>query len=206
MNSYDFQKGMAVNLNKTTWKPSTLLGPIPPVLVSCGDMEHSNILTIAWTGIVNTIPPMTYISVRKARHSHAIIKDSGEFVINLPTARLVRAADYCGVKSGADIDKFKEMNLTKDSVSQLSCPSILQCPLNLECKVKQIIELGSHDMFLAEIVAVNVNTDLIDKDGRLNLDKAGLLAFAHGEYYELGKCVGNFGFSVRKARKRHIKK
>lgn len=191
-------------MNKITWKPSTLLGPLPPVMVSCGDMDHSNILTIAWTGIVNTAPAMTYISVRKHRYSYDIIKNSGEFVINLTTAELVRATDFCGVKSGANVDKFKEMNLTKDSVSIVSCPSILESPLNLECKVKQIIELGSHDMFLAEIVAVNVRPELINSDGKLLLEKAGLLAFAHGEYFQLGKCIGTFGYSVKKKKKKKL--
>lgn len=191
-------------MNKITWKPSTLLGPIPPVMVTCGTMESSNIITIAWTGIVNTTPPMTYISVRKQRYSHNIIKDSGEFVINLTTEKLVRAADFCGVKSGSEIDKFKEMNLTKSSVSELSCPCIDESPLNLECRVKQIIELGSHDMFLAEIIAVNVDEVLINASGKLRLDKAELAAFAHGEYYSLSNRIGTFGFSVQK--KKTVKK
>lgn len=193
-------------MSKITWKPSTLLAPMPPVLVSCGDMTNSNILTIAWTGIVNTIPPMTYISVRKERHSYNIIKDSGEFVINLSTVPLCFATDYCGVKSGANVDKFAEMKLTKSPVSIVSCPSIEESPLNLECKVKQIIELGSHDMFLADIVAVNVSTDLINQDGKLMLDKANLLGFAHGEYFELGKVVGNFGYSVKKKKTKKKKR
>ncbi len=194
-------------MNKITWKPSTLLAPIPPVMVTCGTMECSNIITIAWTGIVNTTPPMTYISVRKQRHSYDIIKESGEFVINLTTTDLVRAADCCGVKSGANIDKFKEMKLTKAPVSQLSCPCIEESPLNVECRVKDIIELGSHDMFLAEIVAVNVSEEYINSSGKLTLDKANLVAFAHGEYFELGKKIGTFGFSVqkKKANKSKIK-
>lgn len=197
---------METILEKQTWKPSTLLAPLPPVMVSCGTMEKSNILTIAWTGIVNTAPAMTYISVRKQRHSYDIIKKSGEFVINITTKSLVRATDFCGVRSGVDIDKFKEMKLTKAPVSQLACPSIVESPLNLECKVKQIIELGSHDMFLAEIVAINVDPTLINSVGKLELDKAGLLAFAHGEYFELGKCIGTFGYSVKKKKKKKIQK
>ena len=185
-------------MNKVTWKPSTLLSPVPAIMVSCGTMECSNILTIAWTGIVNTTPPMTYVSIRKQRHSHSIIKQSGEFVINLTTTNLIRAADTCGVKSGADIDKFKEMKLTKAESTQLSCPCIEESPLSIECRVKDIIELGSHDMFLAEIVAVNVSPEFIDVNGKLRLDKADLVAFAHGEYYELGKKVGSIGFSVQK--------
>lgn len=191
-------------MSKITWKPSTLLAPIPPVMVTCGTMEKSNIITIAWTGIVNTIPPMTYISIRKERFSYPIIKESGEFVINLTTANMVKATDFCGVKSGEKVDKFQQMNLTKAPTSQLSCPCIEESPLNLECRVKEIIPLGSHDMFLAEIVAVNVQEDLIDANGKLCLDKARLLAFAHGEYFELGKQIGTFGFSVQK--KKTIKK
>ena len=184
--------------NKQNWKPSTLLAPIPPVMVSCGDFDNSNIITIAWTGIINTIPPMTYISIRKERHSYDIIKNSGEFVINLTTANLVRATDFCGVRSGTNIDKFKEMNLTKESVPNLSCPAIAQSPLNIECRVKQILPLGSHDMFLADIISVNVEPNLLDNNGKLCLDKANLLAFAHGEYYKLGEKMGSFGYSVKK--------
>lgn len=183
---------------KIAWKPSTLLAPMPPVMVSCGDMDNSNIITIAWTGIVNTSPAMTYISVRKERYSYDIIRSSGEFVVNLSTTALARAADFCGVKSGANVDKFKEMNLTKEPVGIVKCPAIAECPLNLECKVEQVIELGSHDMFLAKILAVNVDSKLLSPDGKLMLDKAGLLAFAHGEYFELGRSIGTFGFSVKK--------
>lgn len=185
-------------MSKITWKPSTLLSPTPPAMITCGDMENSNIITIAWTGIVNTIPPMTYISVRPERHSYNIIKQSSEFVINLTDKKLIRAADWCGARTGAKFDKFKEMNLDKEPVSQLSCPAIAQSPLNLECRVKDIISLGSHDMFLAEIVAINVEARLIDDTGKLRLDKACLAAFAHGEYFELGQKVGSFGFAVRK--------
>lgn len=196
-------------MSKITWKPSTLLAPVPPTMVSCGTMEDSNIITIAWTGIVNTIPPMTYISIRPERHSYNIIKDSGEFVINLTNKNLIRASDWCGARTGAKYDKFKEMNLTKEAVSTLSCPAIGESPLNIECKVKQITHLGSHDMFLAEIAAINVDEKLIDETGKLRLDKANLAAFAHGEYFEIGKKFGSFGFSVRKKnkkKKRHYKK
>lgn len=185
-------------MSKQTWKPSTLLAPLPPALVTCGTMEHSNIITIAWTGIVNTIPPMTYISVRPERYSYPIIKESGEFVINLVNRRLVRPADFCGARTGAKLDKFQQMKLTKEPVSQLACPAILESPLNLECKVTQVIPLGSHDMFLAEIVAVNVEETLLDDTGKLRLERAHLAAFAHGNYYELGPKLGSFGFSVKK--------
>lgn len=183
---------------KLEWKPSTLLAPIPPALISCGSMEHPNIITIAWTGIVNTIPPITYISIRPERYSYDIIKQSGEFIINLTTTKLVRAADWCGARSGAKYDKFKEMGLTPQLLNNLSCPAIAQSPINIECKVKEIIPLGSHDMFLAEIIAVNVSPELIDNTNKLCLDKASLAAFMHGEYFELGKKLGSFGFSVRK--------
>lgn len=185
-------------MSKISWKPSTLEAPLPPALITCGTMEKSNIITIAWTGIVNTIPPMTYISVRPERYSYEIIKETGEFVINLTTARLARAADWCGARTGAKYDKFKEMGLEKEPVTHLSCPAIAQSPLNLECRVKEIIKLGSHDMFLSEIVGINVDQGLLDENERLRLDKASLVAFAHGEYFELGKKLGSFGFSVKK--------
>lgn len=185
-------------MSKIAWKAGTLHAPLPPAMVSCGNSELANIITIAWTGIVNTIPPMTYISVRPERHSYSIIKETGEFVINLTPASLIRAADWCGARSGAKYDKFKEQGLTKEETVHLNCPSIAQCPLNLECRVKQIIPLGSHHMFLAEIVGMNVEETLIDGSGKLCMDKAGLAAFAHGEYFELGKKLGSFGFSVKK--------
>lgn len=183
---------------KAIWKAGTLLAPVPPVLVSCGTLEKPNVLTIAWTGIVNTNPPMTYISVRPERYSHDIIADSGEFVVNLSTVALLRATDFCGVKSGRDTDKCKLCKLTAEAASQLGAPMIAESPLSIECRVKKILPLGSHDMFLAEIVAVNVDSKLIDKAGKLDLSAAGLLAYAHGEYFELGKRLGTFGYSVRK--------
>lgn len=190
---------------KTSWKPSTLLAPIPPAIVTCGDMENSNMLTIAWTGIINTIPPMTYISVRPERHSYKMIVDSGEFVINLPTKNILRAVDWVGVRSGSQFDKFKEMNLTKEPVTHLSCPAIKESPFNLECRVKDIVKLGSHDMFISDVVGLNVEEGLLDENGKLRLDKADLIAYAHGEYFELGKCLGTFGYSVRKPTKKKKK-
>ena len=187
---------------KIRWKGSTLLGPVPPVMVSCGDMEHSNIITIAWTGILNTIPPKTYISVRPGRYSYNIIKESGEFVINLTPASLVKTADFCGIYTGKKVDKFARCGLHKQKASELKCPMIEESPLSLECRVSDVISLGSHDMFIADIVAVNVNEELLDKDGKLCLDKARLAAFAHGEYFELGKKIGSFGFSVKKKKHR----
>ncbi len=185
-------------MSKQAWKPGTLLAPIPPALVSCGTMNHANIITVAWTGIVNTIPPMTYISLRPERYSYGIIREQGEFVINLTTRRLVRAADFCGARTGARLDKFAEMHLTKEPVGLLSCPAIGESPINLECRVKQILPLGSHEMFLSEILAVNVEEGLLDSQGRLRLERAQLAAFAHGAYYALGEKLGSFGYSVKK--------
>ena len=187
---------------KQRWKGGALLGPLPPVMVSCGDMESANIITIAWTGILSTIPPKTYISVRPSRHSYKIIKETGEFVINLTPASLVKSADFCGIYTGAKVNKFEKCGLHKQKSSELSCPMIEERPLSIECKVTDVVPLGSHDMFIADIVAVNVDEELIDKDGKLRLDKASLAAFAHGEYYELGKRIGTFGFSARKKKKK----
>ena len=187
---------------KISWKGGTLLGPLPPVMVSCGDMEASNIITIAWTGILSTIPPKTYISVRPSRHSYAIIKERGEFVINLTPASLVKEADFCGIYTGAKVDKFERCKLHKQKASSLDCPMIEESPLSIECKVTDIVPLGSHDMFIADIIAVNVDEALLDKDGKLRLDKAHLAAFAHGEYFELGQRIGSFGFSVKKKKKK----
>lgn len=186
---------------KAKWKGGTLIAPVPPVMVSCGDMENSNILTIAWTGIVNTIPPKTYISVRPSRYSYGIIKERGEFVINLTPTSLVRAADFCGVYTGAKVDKFKKCDLHKEEAQQVSAPLIAECPISLECRVTDVIPMGTHDMFLADIVAVNVDESLLDKNGKLCIDKASLCAYAHGDYYALGKKLGKFGFSASKKRK-----
>lgn len=183
---------------KTFLKAGTLLCPVPPIMVSCGSMEKPNIITIGWTGIVNTNPPMTYISVRPSRYSYNLIKETGEFAINLTPSSLIRQADLCGVKSGAQIDKFSLTGLTPEKASIISTPLISECPLSLECQVKQIIQLGTHDMFLSQIVAVAVNSEFIDKNGKINLDHASLAAYSHGQYFELGKCIGSFGFSVRK--------
>lgn len=187
---------------KLTWKGGTLLAPVPPALVTCGTMDRPNVLTIAWTGILNTIPPKTYISVRPERFSYDIIKETGEFTINLPTAAMVRAVDFCGVRSGRDLDKFDLCHLTPVEGDTVSCPCLAQSPLALECKVTDILPLGSHHMFLADITALRVEEGLVDAAGKLHLDKAGLLAYAHGEYFELGKKLGSFGYSVRKKPKK----
>lgn len=186
---------------KIKWKGGALIAPLPPVMVSCGDMEKSNIITVAWTGIINTIPPKTYISVRPSRHSYNIIKENGEFVLNLTPSKLIKSADYCGIYTGAKVDKFAKCNLTKEVANEVSCPMIAESPLSLECKVTEIVPLGTHDMFLADIVAVDVDETLLDKNGKLDLSRAGLAAFAHGEYFELGKKIGQFGFSAVKKKK-----
>ncbi|MBR5602185.1 MAG: flavin reductase family protein [Clostridia bacterium] len=191
---------------KIKWRGGALLAPAPPALVTCGDMEKSNALAVAWTGIINTVPPKTYISVRPGRYSYSMIKESGEFVINLTSADMIKALDGCGMLTGAKVDKFKKFGLEKQEASEVGCPLVAQSPLSLECRVTDIIELGSHHMFLADVVAVDVEEDLIDQHGKLRLDKANLAAFAHGEYFALGKKIGDFGFSVRKKKKTPPKK
>ena len=187
-------------MSKISWKGSTLLSPVPAALVTCGTLEKPNALTIAWTGIVNSNPPMTYISVRPERYSHDIIKESGEFVINLTTAQMIRSVDFCGVRSGRDMDKLTHCGLTVEAAQEVAAPILTQSPVSLECKVKQVIPLGSHDMFLAEIVAVDVDGSAVDEAGKLRLEKCGLAAYSHGEYFALGKKIGSFGFSVKKKR------
>lgn len=189
-------------MSKIKFRGGTLLAPVPPVMVSCGDAEHKNILTVAWTGITNTLPAKTYISVRPSRHSYPIIKEKGEFVINLTPASLVRTADYCGVYTGAKVDKFQKCNLTPVEVEEVSAPLIGECPVSLCCRVSDVIPLGSHDMFLADILAVYVDDALLDQNGKLHLEKADLCAYAHGDYYALGKMLGHFGFSAAKKKKR----
>ena len=171
-------------MSKITWKPGTLLSPVPPALISCGTVKNPNVMTAAWTGIIASEPPMTYVSIRPERYSHEIISESKEFVINLTTLPLVSAADYCGVKS----------------CSAVKAPQIEESPVSIECRVKDIQHFGTHDMFLAEIVAVNIDDKYLNEEGRLTLEKAGLIAYVHGSYYTLGRNVGSFGFSVNKAK------
>ena len=185
-------------MKKQHWPGGAMLGPVPPALVSCGTMEKPNALTIGWTGILNTIPPKTYISVRPERYSYTLIKESGEFVINLPTEKIVKAVDYCGCRTGAKEDKLAKCGLTVTKGVKIDAPMVDQSPVNLECKVTDIVHLGSHDMFIADIVGVNVDENLLDEKGKLHLSKAGLCAYAHGEYFALGKQIGDFGFSVRR--------
>ncbi len=188
-------------MGKVIWKGGTLLGPVPPALVTCGTMDKPNVLTIAWTGITCTHPAMTYISVRPSRHSYGLIEETGEFVINLPTSSMGKTVDFCGMKSGAKVDKVKKCGLELLPGSVVSAPVLAQCPVSLECQVTQKLALGSHTMFLAEIAAVQIEERYIDSKGKLNLQQAGLLAYAHGEYFALGRKCGDFGFSVRKKKK-----
>ena len=184
-------------------KPGTMLNPVPAVMVTCADGESSNIITIAWTGIINSDPPMTYVSVRKERYSHRLIKESGEFVINLTTEELAKATDFCCVRSGRNIDKAAETGLSFVPAEIVGCPMISESPVNIECRVTEIKELGSHDMFMAEIVKVHADEKLFDENGRLCLEKAGLISYSHGEYFGLKKNpIGKFGFSVMKAKTR----
>lgn len=188
-------------MSKVQWKGGTFIYPIPAVMVSCGTMEESNIITVAWTGILNTNPAMCYISVRPERYSHNIIKENGEFTINLTTRQLAYATDWCGVKSGRDVDKFKEMKLTKEKANIISVPLIKESPVSVECKVKEIVPLGSHDMFVAEIVAIDADEKYIDEKGAFDISKCDLIAYANGGYYPLESKIGKFGYSVQKKSK-----
>ena len=185
-------------VERTMWKSGTFIYPIPAVMVSCGTMEKANIITVAWTGILNTNPATCYISVRPERYSHGIIKKNGEFVINLTNQELAYATDWCGVKTGAKVDKFKEMKLTKQKAENIKCPLIAESPISIECKVKEIKELGSHHMFIADVLSIDVAEKYIDSDGAFDISKCGLIAYANGGYYNLDKKIGKFGYSVQK--------
>jgi flavin reductase (DIM6/NTAB) family NADH-FMN oxidoreductase RutF len=189
-------------MGKIVWKPGTMLYPVPAVLVTskCGNAE--NVLTISWVGTVCTDPPLISISVRPERHSYRLIRESNEFVVNLPGEALAHAVDYCGVKSGRDVDKFEMMRLTRGKAAAVSAPLIDECPVSLECRVKKILELGSHHMFIAEVAAVDVEENLLDKTGKLRLDRANLLCYNHGGYAKVSSPLGKFGFSVERKRKR----
>ena len=184
---------------KQVWKPSTMLNPVPIVMVTCADAAGKpNIITVGWAGTINSEPPMLSISVRKERYSYDLIKDRGQFAVNLATQRLVRATDLCGVKSGRDTDKFALTGLTPEKASVIDVPIIKESPVSLECVVKKIVELGSHDMFIAEIVSVDTDEALLDDKGKLLLEKADLICYSHGKYWGLGKELGFFGYSVAK--------
>ena len=196
-------------MSKVDWKPGNMVYPLPAVMVSVGNSpENYNIITIAWTGTICSDPPMCYISVRKGRHSYSILKETGEFVINLTTKDLAYATDWCGVRSGRKYDKFKEMQLTPGKASVVSAPIIEESPVNIECKVTQVIELGTHDMFMAEVVNVKANEKYIDEEtGAFALNKAKPICYSHGNYYEVGKRIGKFGFAVeKKKRKKPVRK
>ena len=190
---------MGCNLPKQVWKPSTLLNPVPVVMVTCADgAGKPNIITLAWAGTINSEPPMLSISVRRERYSHGLIMEKGVFAVNLPTEKLTFATDFCGVKSGRDTDKFQAVGLTPEKASFVEVPIIKECPISLECIVRNRLELGTHDMFIAEIVAVDVDEALLDENGKLHIEKAGLICYSHGHYWTLGKSLGFFGYSVAK--------
>ena len=193
------EKKKTAGTARQVWKPGNMLYPLPAVMVSCALAgERPNIITVAWTGTVCSSPAMVSISVRPERHSYHMIRESGEFVINLTTEELVRAADYCGVRSGRDVDKFEEMRLTPLKASQVAAPLIGESPVNIECRVEQVRELGSHHMFLASVLAVDVDESWMNEKGKLELNKAGLAVYSHGEYFALGKRLGTFGYSVKR--------
>ena len=187
-------------MSKQIWRPGNMLYPVPAVLVSVADSAgNDNLITIAWTGTVCSDPAMTYISVRKERYSHHMLKENKEFVINLVSKEICRAADFCGVRSGCDLDKFEATGLTREKASTVNVPLVKESPVNIECKVTQVLELGSHDMFLAKVTAVQVDESLLDEKGKLDLNKAHLVAYSHGEYFGLdSKPLGSFGYSIRK--------
>lgn len=198
---------------KEFWKPGNMLYPLPAVMVSCGKQnEQPNIVTVAWTGTICTNPAMVYISLRPERYSYDIIKETGEFVINLSNKKLTKAVDYCGVRSGRDVDKFKEMGLTPVKGEKVAAPYIAEAPVSIECKVEQILELGSHHMFIAKVEGVHVDKKYMDEKGKFNLNQSDLIVYSHGEYYDLNKQMGTFGYSVRKkpavekGRKKRIEK
>ena len=192
-------------MGKIIWKPGTFEYPIPAVLVSCGNMEKSNLITVAWTGIINTNPALVYISVKPERYSHAIIKETKEFVINLTTEKLAYATDWCGVRSGAKYDKFKEMKLTKENAKFVKCPLIKESPVSIECNVIEEKNYGSHTMFLAKVLSIDADEKYIDENGAFDISKCNLIAYANGGYYGLSKKIGKFGYSVQKKKKNHKK-
>lgn len=186
-------------MSKQNWKPGNMLYPLPVIMVSCArPKERPNIITLAWAGTVCSDPVMVSISVRKERYSHDIISETGEFVINLVTKDLCYATDYCGVKSGRDTDKFKMMKLTPLPSKHIQAPGIEESPVNLECRVKQVLELGSHDMYIAEVVGVTVDEKYMNEKGKFELNSTGLVTYSHGEYFLLGEKLGKFGYSVQK--------
>lgn len=194
-------------MSRESWKPGNMLYPLPAVMVSVADKAgNTNIITVAWTGTICSDPAMLYISVRPERHSYVMLKETGEFVVNLTTRKLVKAADYCGVRSGRDVDKWKEMHLTAGKAQKVGAPIIEESPVNIECKVVEVKELGSHHMFLAQVVAVDVDPAYMNEKGKFELNHTDLVAYSHGEYLETGKALGSFGYSVKKPVKTHSSK
>jgi flavin reductase (DIM6/NTAB) family NADH-FMN oxidoreductase RutF len=191
-------------MSKVIWKPGTMIYPLPAVMVTCGsEASGYNIITVAWTGTICTDPAMCYISVRPSRHSYKIIRNNGEFVINLTTRALAFATDWCGVRSGRDYNKFSEMGLTPVPAAKVKAPLLKESPVNIECVVKEIKELGTHHMFISEVVAINADEDFIDAtSGKFRLSDTNPISYLHGRYYETGKLIGKFGFSVEKKKKR----
>lgn len=194
-------------MGKVEWKAGNMIYPLPAVMVSVTDGKgNDNIITVAWTGTVCTNPPMAYISVRPERYSHHMIRETGEFVINLTTEKLAFATDYCGVKSGRDVDKFKEMHLTKEKASFVQAPMIQEAPVSIECKVRSVEQLGSHDLFIADVLAVHADEKYLDEKQKFDLSLANPLVYSHGEYYSMGKKLGKFGYSVQKKKNRKKKR
>lgn len=182
-------------------KPGALTAPIPPAIVTVGDLTSANMLTVAWTGILATVPPKTYISVRPSRHSYGILREKGEFVINLPSKDMAKTVDFVGIYTGAKVDKFEKCALTRVASEKVAAPTIAECPISLECRVTDVLKMGSHDVFIADIVSVSCKEDIIDENGKMHFEQAQLLAYAHGEYYALGEKLGRFGFSTDKPKK-----
>ncbi len=185
-------------MGRVHFKGGTLLAPVPPALITVGDMEKANIMTAAWTGILCSDPPKTYVSVRPSRYTHALLTEQRNFVINLPRASQAKLTDYCGIYTGAKVNKFEKCHFTPVESEKVPSPTIAECPLALECRVTEIVKLGTHDMFVADIVAVSADDTLLDESGKLHMERADLLAYAHGEYYALGRRLGSFGCSTRK--------
>ncbi len=190
-------------MSKEVWRAGNMLYPLPAVLVSVSDKEgNDNLITVAWTGTICSDPAMVYISVRPSRHSHKMLMETGEFVINLTTKDIAKATDMCGVKSGRDVDKFKDCHLTKEKAKEVNAPLVKESPVNIECKVVEVKKLGTHDMFIANVLCVHADKKYMDENGRFDLDKSRPIVYSHGQYYETGKKLGRFGFSVMKKKKR----
>ena len=189
-------------MKRKSFNPGTLLAPVPPAMVTVGTLEEPNVLTVAWTGILATHPAKAYVSIRPSRHSYGILKEGGEFVINLPSASLARAVDYVGIYTGAKVDKFKACGITAVKSEKVAPPTVGECPVALECVVTEVIPMGTHDVFIADIVSVSCREELLDEEGKLHFERGDLLAYVHGEYYTLGERVGRFGFSTDKPKGR----